>query len=581
MAKWTVKKCSADPKRLMSFYGCGKPLAYALYNRGIRDRDRLRAYTDTDNFIFEPFTDFKDAEKAFAIVKNAIDKGSKICIYGDYDVDGVMSTVILYKGLSALGADVTYNIPHRVEDGYGLGENAVGSMKDIDLLITCDNGISSSGAVALAKSEGMEVIILDHHEPSFTEREGKREDILPPADAVIDAKTENCGYSFTQMCAGALCFRFIKSFYEYMGSELYNENELLIFAAAATVCDVVDLVGENRAIAKKGIELINKDIPNIGLKKLVELRDIKNISAYHIGFIIGPCINAGGRLDTAKTAVELFTTDDEEKAEELAAVLIDYNEERKDMTAKGVEEITELIEGSSLAKDRVIVALSYNIHESIAGIIAGRIKEKYYRPTIVLTPTEKAVKGSGRSIDAYNMFEELYKVKDIMLKFGGHTMAAGLSIEEKNVALLRKMLNENCTLTDRDMEPVIRLDAQLYLDDITVESIEELDVLHPYGKANERPVFGSKDMTFLFVKFVGREKNIVSLTVEDSSGRRIRAVDFDNCGIWLDKIEKLGFNINNSYSARLTGDIAYTLDINEFNGSRNPQMIIKDVRFNK
>ncbi len=579
MAKWTIRKCSVAPQKLMSFYGCGKPLAYALYNRGIRNRKQLGEYTDTDNFIFESFMDFNDAEKAFAIVKNAVDKGKKICVYGDYDVDGVMSTVILYKGLLALGANVVYKIPHRVDDGYGLGEKAVEDMKDIDLLITCDNGISSSKAVALAKAKGMEVIILDHHEPPFRESNGVRENILPPADAVIDAKVKGCGYSYDQMCAGALCYRFIKAFYGYMAKELYNERELLIFAAVATICDVVDLTGENRAIAKRGIELINEHIPNTGLKKLVELRDIKNVSAYHIGFIIGPCINAGGRLDTAKTAVELFTAEDEKRAEELAALLIDYNEERKEMTARGVDEITELIENTSLKNDRIIVALSHNIHESIAGIIAGRIKEKYHRPTIVLTKTEKGVKGSGRSIDAYNMFEELYKVKDIMLKFGGHTMAAGLSIEEGNVSLLREKLNENCDLTSEDMQPVIRLDAQLYLDDIVVENIEELDVLAPYGKANERPVFASKDINFLFIRFVGSEKNIVSLTVEDTSGRRLRAVDFDNYDKWIYKLEEKGFNTDNSSSARLKGDIAYTLDINEFNGSRNPQLIVKDVRF--
>ncbi len=581
MAKWLLKKCSASPDKLATFYGCGMPLAYALYHRGIRDRDRLRAYTNTDNFIFEPFTDFNDALKALELVKKATEQKKKLCIYGDYDVDGVMSTTILYKGLKALGADVSYTIPHRVDDGYGINENAVRKLYDkgVELIIACDNGISAMKAVDLAKELGMTVIILDHHEPAFTESEKGRESIIPSADAVIDAKIENSGYAFTYMCAGALCYRFIKALYEYMGKKLKNDEELIIFAAMATVCDVVDLVGENRVIAKRGIELINKRVSNIGLKMLIELRELKTVSVYHIGFILGPCINAGGRLDTAERAVRLFTTEDKKEATALAQELIEYNEERKTMTSEGVEEITELIESSDIKNDRIIVALSKNIHESIAGIIAGRIKDMYYRPVIVLTDTEKAVKGSGRSIEAYNMFEGLYEVRELMLKFGGHSMAAGLSIEYKNVDKLRKRLNENCTLEDKDMIPVIRIDAQLRLSDITEKNIDELDILNPFGRANERPVYGSKNLSFKFIRFVGKERNIVSLTIEDEMGRRIRAVDFDNRAVWQDKIEELGYSVENADRVVIKGDLVYTLDINEFNGSRNPQMIIKDVRF--
>ncbi len=581
MAKWLIKKCSASPEKLTAFYGCGKPLAYALYHRGVRNKAKLKEYTDTDNFIFEPFTDFSDGIKAFDAVKAAIADKKSICIYGDYDVDGVMSTTILYKGLKGLGAKVSFHIPHRVEEGYGLGENAVKTLHEegVGLIIACDNGISAVKAARLSEELGMELIILDHHEPAFEEKEGVRSSIIPTALAVIDAKIENSGYKFKDMCAGALCYRFVKALYEYMGKKLKNEDELLIFAAMATICDVVDLTGENRAIAKKGIDLINKKVSNIGLKKLIELRELKAISVYHMGFILGPCINAEGRLDRAERAVRLFTTEDKNEVEALASELVGYNEERKAMTEKGAEEVISIIEGSSLRDDRVIVAYSENIHESIAGIIAGRVKDRYYRPVIVLTKTEKAVKGSGRSIENYNMFEELYRVKELMLKFGGHTMAAGLSIEEKNIDAFRKALNDNCTLEEKDMLPIIRLDAQLYLDDITERSVDELNILSPCGKGNERPVYGSKDMTFLFVRFVGKEKNIVSFTVEDSAGRRIRAVDFDNGSLWKSKLEEMGFSAENSTKARLKGDVAYTLDINEFNGARNPQIIIKDVRF--
>ncbi len=581
MAKWLLKKCSADPEKLKSFYGCGKPLAYALYHRGIRNRDKLKEYTNIDDFLFEPFVDFKDSLKAFEIVKKALEQGKNICIYGDYDVDGVMSTTILYKGLKGLDAKVTYAIPHRIEEGYGISEDAVKGLyrKGVQLIIACDNGISAAKAVDRAKELGMEIIILDHHEPAFVEKNGKRESIIPCADAVIDAKIEDSGYVFPHMCAGALCYRFVKALYEYLGKKLLNEEELVIFAAMATVCDVVDLTGENRAIAKRGIELINSRVYNIGLKKLIELRELNSISAYHIGFILGPCINAGGRLDTAERAVRLFTTEDKKEAEALALELIEYNEDRKTMTAKGVEEITELIESTDLKNDSIIVVLSKTVHESIAGIIAGRIKDRYYRPVIVLTKTEKAVKGSGRSIEAYNMFEGLYNAKELMLKFGGHTMAAGLSMEEENVDKLRKRLNESCTLEEKDMVPVIRLDAQLRLGDITEKAIDELDILNPYGKANERPVYGSKNIGFRFIRFVGKEKNIVSLTIEDETGRRIRAVDFDNCSVWQEKLNEMGYSVENTDRAMIKGDAVYTLDINEFNGTRNPQLIIKDVRF--
>lgn len=573
MTKWKIKKCSAPIEKLMSFYGCRKPLAYALYHRHIRDTEKLREYRDTDNFKFEPFTDFRDAQKAFSIVKKAIAEGKKICIYGDYDADGVTSTVILCKGLSYLGADVEYDIPHRIRDGYGLGINAVKKMEDIDLLITCDNGIAAFDAITLAKEKGMDVIVLDHHEPMFTENNGKREIMLPPADAIIDAKIEGCGYQFTQMCAGALCFRFIKGFYGYMDRDFPFEKEFTIFAAIATICDVMDLIGENRAIAKKGIELLNGDIPNTGLKKLVEMKVTGNINAHTIGFIIGPCINAAGRLNDAGIAAELFMTDDEESAEELSGILISLNEERKAMTENGFAEITELVESTDIINDKIIVVMSSTIHEGIVGLVAGKLKEKYNRPVIVLTKTEKCVKGSGRSIGGYNIHEELCRADRLLLGYGGHAMAAGLSLEEKNLESLRRLLNENCSLTEEDMQPVIRVDGKLEVGDITLESISELDALQPEN-ADDMPLFTSLGVSFRSIEFMGSDKNSVRFEVKDDSGI-INARHFRNAGPWKDKIEELG----NEYKGVLRGDIVYEIRIDTYRGIE-PQIIVKDIRFN-
>lgn len=573
MSKWRVKKCSVAPDELVRFYGVRKPLAYALYNRKVRSRDEVKKFIDTNSFVFQDIRDLKGVKEAFNIIRNAVEEKKKIYIYGDYDADGVMSTSIMYKGLYGLGADVHYFIPNRVEDGYGLNDKAVERLinEGADVIITCDNGIAAAEQIEHAKIRGVKTLILDHHEPPFEEKNGVKCDILPSADAVIDAKVQSCGYEYTQMCAGGLCYRFVCGLYDFLNIKLENKAELCELAAVATICDVVDLTGENRAIASEGLKIINNGSNNLGLKTLIELKELKSINSYSVGFVIGPCINASGRLDSAKIAVELFITGSVKRAKELALILNDFNEERKNITRECLERISENIENSSYINDKIIVAYDGDTHESVAGIIAGRLREKYGRPVIVLTKAEEGVKGSGRSVESYDMFKGLYEVKELMVKFGGHTMAAGLSIEESAIDEFRIKLNENCSLSFEDMSPVFRMEAVLELGDVSVESAEELNILAPFGKANEKPLYGIKNVTATDVRFVGKDKNIVSCVLDDGE-RRIRAVDFDNCHMWQEAL------VGIKGMGDINIDAVFTLEVNEYKGYRNLQIVIKDIR---
>lgn len=581
MSKWCVKKCSVSPDELMDFYGTGKPLAYALYNRKIRNKREIEKYINSDDYPFENIRNLKGVNEAFFLIKDAVDEEKKIYIYGDYDADGVMSTSIMYKGLKGLGADVHYFIPNRVEDGYGLNEKAVRKLIDegAEFIITCDNGISAHRQIDIAVGAGVKVVVLDHHEPPFEMEKGVKRDIIPNADAVVDAKLQNCGYLFTQMCAGGLCYRFICGLYDYMGVELKNKNELMELAAVATICDVVDLTGENRAIASKGISLMNEGSSNLGLRTLIELKDIETVTSYNIGFVIGPCINASGRLDSAKIAVELFTTDSAVRIKELASALNEFNEKRKTITFECFDRIVEKIESSSFINDKIIVVYDEDTHESVAGIIAGRLREKYDRPAIVLTKGEDGVKGSGRSVENYDMFKGLYEVKNILSKFGGHTMAAGLSLEKENIDLFRKTINDNCKMAIEDLESVLRAEAILDLGDITVESADELKILSPFGKANEKPLYGIKNVEAVDIRFVGSEGNIVSFVVTDGK-KRIKAVDFNNYNLWIDAIKKAGFDCEYLNEAIIGFSGMFNLDVNIYKEYVNPQIIIRDIRFN-
>ncbi len=582
MAKWFVKKKKVNIDYMCSDLKIHKPLAYALNGRGIKYKMAADEYFNSINSEFEDITHLKDVKKAFDIIIKEIEKGSPICVYGDYDADGVMSTVILCKALSCLGAEASYFIPNRVEDGYGLSNSSVVNIaqRGIKLIITCDNGISASEQIELAKKFDMKVVVLDHHEPKFTEEKGVRNDIVPDADAVVDAKLKDSGYSFKEMCAGGLCYRFSKGLFKYLNKDFSPlENELITFAGIATICDVVDLLGENRTLAQIAIKNINSNIENIGLKALVEIKGVENINSYHIGFIIGPCINAVGRLDTAAVAVDLFLTNDDAEAFKMAEKLSSINDERKNMTNKGVEEVISQI--GENPDDKILVIYNEKIHESIAGIIAGKIREIYNRPAIVLTKSKDGAKGSARSIEAYNIFEGLYEHNELLSHFGGHSMAAGLSLPIENIDILRKKLNDDCNLFNDDLVEVYTIDGALCLEDITEEAVDELDLLKPYGKANETPLFGSTGLRVVSFGLMGKDNRFIRVVLRDNNGYEIRGVDFSNYNKWEKIINNEGYSMEMANIAKPVVDIVYQLDINEYRGFRNPQLKIKDVRTSK
>lgn len=579
MAKWFMKNKKINIDYMCSDLCIHKPLAYALAGRGIMDKKSAQSYINSINGSLTDIKCLKDVVKAYDIIIEEIQKGSPICVYGDYDADGVMSTVILCKALSFLGAEVSYFIPNRVEDGYGLSNNSVVNIAQtgVKLIITCDNGISAPEQIDIAKALGMKVVVLDHHEPAFIEENGKRYDIVPKADAVVDAKLKNSGYPFQEMCAGGLCYRFAAGLFEYFDKDFSSlDDELITFAGIATICDVVDLVGENRIIAQRALKIMNANIENPGLKSLVQIKNIENINSYHIGFIIGPCINASGRLDTASMAVDLFLTDDAGRAYQMAETLSNINEERKNMTNKGVENVIASIGDNP--QDKILVIFNEEIHESIAGIIAGRVRETYNRPAVVLTRSGDLLKGSARSIEGCNIFEELYAQKSLLKSFGGHSMAAGLSIAPENFDTLRKNLNTATNLTEDDLQQIFRIDGQLSLQDITVEAIDELQVLNPFGKANEMPIYGSKGLRVVSFNLMGKEKNYVRVVLRDEKGYEIRAVDFNNYNDWKSIILSEGYTMETAAMARPVVDIVYQLDVNEYNGYRNPQIRIKNIR---
>jgi single-stranded-DNA-specific exonuclease recJ len=583
VAKWTFKRRVKNIDEICKVLGLNKPLAYAVAVRDIKPGKELESFINSSITDFDDINKMIDVVKAYDIIVEAINDKLPICIYGDYDADGVLSTTILCKALSALGGNVTYYIPHRIEDGYGLSNSSVINISEvgIKLIITCDNGIAASEQIELANKLGMRVVVLDHHEPAFIEENGVKRDIIPSAEAVVDAKIKSSEYSFREMCAGGLCYRFVKGLFGYMGEDFsLLDNELITFAGIATICDVVDLVSENRILAKKAIENINTNIENTGLKALVDIKNLDTINSYHIGFIIGPCINASGRLDSASIAVELFLTDDETEAMKKAEILSDINEERKDMTNKGIENVVESI--GSNPEDKIIVVYNEEIHESIAGIIAGRIKEIYNRPAIVLTKSKdnNMLKGSARSIEKYNMFEGLYAQRVLIEKFGGHAMAAGLSIVPKNLNKLRTALNENCELTESDLVENIKIEGALNLEDITEQAIDELDILQPCGKGNPSPVYGTIGVRVVSFNLIGKDKQFVRVVLRDNKGYEVRAVDFNNYDKWEKLIKSEGYTMETASLAKPLIDVVYQLDINEFNGYRNPQIRIKDLRKN-
>ncbi|WP_434283078.1 single-stranded-DNA-specific exonuclease RecJ [Clostridium botulinum] len=589
--KWMLRRNKLNIRDIANKSGISETLCTVLVNREIYNLEDIKDFLEPSlEKLYNPLL-MKDMDKGTEIIKRSIIDKKKIAIYGDYDADGVTSTVILYIALKECEANVIYYIPDRETEGYGMCTERVERLKaeGVEVIITCDNGIAALEQVERAKELGMTVVITDHHELPFIENEnGEREYVVPKADAIINPKQKDCYYPFKMLCGAGIAFKFSKLLYEKLNMNPNKYKELLQFAAIGTICDVVDLKGENRIIAKLGLESIN-NTNNLGLRALIKETSLneKNITSYNVGFIIGPCINATGRLDTAALSVELFLAKDIKRAEKLAKELRNLNTERQEITMEGVEEITYTIENSSLKNDKVLVIYKENIHESIAGIVSGRIKDAYNRPTIVLTKGKEMPKGSGRSIDGYNLFEELMKCKEYIYKFGGHPMAAGLTIEEKNIDKLREELNKNCNLKDEDFIPKIRIDKRLALKEVNLELIDSLQCLEPFGKGNSSPILAEKNIKIEGIRILGKDQNTLKLTcrVEDTN-KRIHAIAFGKVDEFKRDLENIYEDenveniITNPLMAGLKLDLIYYPMINEYNGNVYTQLRIIDYRIN-
>lgn len=583
--KWFLKNKKEDFSKISKENGISEVMARLLVNRGITKKEEIEAFLHTDLNQLHDAHALKDVSLACDILYKKIQEGKKIRVVGDYDVDGVVATYLLFTALTRCNANVDYDIPERMKDGYGININIIKKAQEdeIDTLITCDNGIAAIDQIAYAKELGMTVIITDHHEVPFLLQDGIRKENLPVADAIVNPKRSDCTYPFPSICGAVVAYKLIEVLYERFSIPKEEAINFLEYAAIATVCDVMDLVGENRIIVKYGINRL-KNTNNKGLKALMELHQINmfKLSAYHLGFIIGPCLNASGRLETAKVGLSLLLEQDNEKARKIAVELKELNDKRKDMTLRGVEQAIELIETTSLLQDKVLVVYLADCHESLAGIIAGRVRERYHRPSIILTKGHDCVKGSARSIEQYNMFEELNHCKDLLLKFGGHPMAAGLSLEEDQIDSLRKRLNEITTLTEDDLVNKVSIDIAMPLGYIKEELVEELEQLEPFGKGNEKPVFAERNLKVLKADVLGKNKNTLKLKVLNEYGKKMDALYFNEIDTITEYlVEKFG---NNEVEKLFKGlpntiliSVVYYPNINEYNGIKTPQIIIQGI----
>lgn len=564
---WRVYAKRADFKGIAGRYGIDQVIARIIRNRDICGDAAIDMYLNGDiNDMHNPES-MKDAVLSVDIITQKIKDKCKIRIIGDYDIDGICSIYILYKGLMAAGADVDYVVPHRINDGYGINEHLIDNAinEGIDIIITCDNGIAAYNQVKYAKENGLTVIVTDHHDVPFDEMNGVKEYRVPPADAVVNPKQEDCQYPFKLLCGAGVAYKLISLIYERLRLDTKDMEEYREFMAIATVGDIVDLIDENRVVVKYGLKHIAHTV-NTGLKALVEECgvDINNISSYHIGFVIGPCLNASGRLDTARKAIELMLCKNTEEAHNMARELITLNTERKQMTEDETAKAIELVEKNDMLKDRVLVIYLPDCHESIAGIIAGRIKERYYRPTFVITNAEEGAKGSGRSIEGYNMYEEINKCKNVLTKYGGHPMAAGLSLETADIDVFRKMLNDNATLDDSDLIPKTWIDVPMPVGYASMGLVGQLKLLEPFGKGNEKPVFADRDLYVKTASIIGKNRNVLKMQLETKEGYIVQAVQFGISD--KDPVPKAGSRIL----------IVYYPDINVYNGVSSLQIIIKE-----
>ena len=570
MEKWFVTMKKADFNGIAEKYQISPIIARLMRNRDVIGDEAIDFYLNgTVEDLYDGLL-MKDMDRAVDILKEKIEEGKKIRVIGDYDIDGVNATYILQQGLAGLGADVDTDIPDRIKDGYGLNQMLIDRAleDDVDTIVTCDNGIAAMSEIAYGKENGMTIVVTDHHEVPYLEENGKKKYLLPPADAVVDPHRADCEYPFKGLCGAAVAYKLVEVLYRVSGKSEQEvehlQDNLMENVAIATIGDVMDLVGENRVFVKKGLELL-KTTKNEGLHALMQCTgvDTANLNTYHIGFVIGPCINAGGRLDTAKRALELLNASNRREAVTLAADLKELNDSRKEMTEEGVEEAVRQIESSSWKDDQVLVVYLPKCHESIAGIIAGRIKERYYRPTFVLTRGETGVKGSGRSIEAYDMFAEMSRCRELFTKFGGHKLAAGLSLEEENVEVFRKRINELADLTEEDLQMKVSIDMRLPFPYINEELIHELKILEPFGKGNGKPLFAESKLRVIRPRIFGKNRNVLKCRLEDQQGNQMEAVYFGEVEDCLQQMEK-----------KQIMSFTYYPSINEYMGRRTIQLTI-------
>lgn len=570
MEKWFVTMKKADFNGIAEKYQISPIIARLMRNRDVIGDEAIDFYLNgTVEDLYDGLL-MKDMDRAVDILKEKIEEGKKIRVIGDYDIDGVNATYILQQGLAGLGADVDTDIPDRIKDGYGLNQMLIDRAleDDVDTIVTCDNGIAAMSEIAYGKENGMTIVVTDHHEVPYLEENGKKKYLLPPADAVVDPHRADCEYPFKGLCGAAVAYKLVEVLYRVSGKSEQEvehlQDNLMENVAIATIGDVMDLVGENRVFVKKGLELL-KTTKNEGLHALMQCTgvDTANLNTYHIGFVLGPCINAGGRLDTAKRALELLNASKRREAVTLAADLKELNDSRKEMTEEGVEEAVRQIESSSWKDDQVLVVYLPECHESIAGIIAGRIKERYYRPTFVLTRGETGVKGSGRSIEAYDMFAEMSRCRELFTKFGGHKLAAGLSLEEENVEVFRKRINELADLTEDDLQMKVSIDMRLPFPYINEELIHELKILEPFGKGNGKPLFAESKLRVIQPRIFGKNRNVLKCRLEDQQGNQMEAVYFGEVEDCLQQMEK-----------KQIMSFTYYPSINEYMGRRTIQLTI-------
>lgn len=600
--KWYVAAKKADFQGIAERFGIDPVTARIIRNRDVVGDDAIRQYLyGTREELCDP-AELLGGMEAASLLKQKIEAGKKIRIIGDYDIDGVNSTYILYRALTRCGAQVDYEIPDRMKDGYGLNISLLklALEEGIDTVLTCDNGISAIAEIAYAKENGMTVIVTDHHEPLFEEAQeenpqdparripsadGTRIFRLPPADVLVNPKQPNCPYPYKKLCGAAVAWKVVCLLYRLCRIEEEAE-QFLQFVGFATVGDVMELDGENRILVKEGLKQL-RNTQNYGWRALIQANNLEfaTLNSYHIGFVLGPCINASGRLDTAKRSLRLLLAKDAKEAETLAAQLKQLNDERKELTQAAVDLACEQIDGSGEANDRVLVVYLPECHESIAGIVAGRIRERYGKPTFVVTnaEAEDEAKGSGRSIEAYSMFEEMVKCQDLFRKFGGHPMAAGFSLLRSRIDEMRRRLNENCTMTEEDMAEKVMVDVPMPIHYIRESLVEELSVLEPFGNGNEKPLFAERHLKLLSARILGKNANVLKLQVANGAGCTMEALYFgipDNILNYLtdkygkEEVQKLLWGKAN----QIEMDLTYYPSINEYQGRRTLQIVIKNFR---